>query len=303
MYSIKDNKVYASEIAKLLNYGLCGKDFLVTGFCALDSPRQGCVTFSKTSEYLLSNKPNVAGPLLVICSRDINDKDYPFSIIHSHNPKLSFIRVIEEFFAEKPPNRIHPQAIIDKDAKISTNVAIGANSIIGKDVEIGANTIIMRNVVISGKVRIGENCVIKDNSTIGSEAFNFERDEAGTPIHFPQLGEIIIGNFVWLGSNSTIERPPINETVIKDYVQIDDLVQVGHDCNIGQGTTVAAGTMLGGSVRVEENCTIFLNVSVKPGLTIGDNAVIGMGSAVIKDVAPNTTVAGNPARELEKKAG
>jgi UDP-3-O-[3-hydroxymyristoyl] glucosamine N-acyltransferase LpxD len=238
MFRIKSNQVYASEIAEFLNNELQGEDFIVEEPCSIQHPKSNAVTFIFAEQYLKA-EINIK-PLLVICPLDLREVNLPCSIIFSKNPKVDFIKVINEFFIERLPHRIHPSAIIEKNAKIGQNVGIGAHSYLGPDVNIGKDTYIGCNVVITGEVEIGRHCVIKDNATIGSEAFSFWYDESGVPIHFPQVGKIVIGDNVWVGSNSTVERQALGETVICDHVKIDDLVQIGHGAVIGEKSQICA---------------------------------------------------------------
>ena len=301
MFVLKKNQIYASEIAEFLNNRLYGEDFLVKGPCSLNWQKSESFTFATSSEYLKKISINIR-PLLIICPIDLKDEKISFSAIYSKNPRLDFVKTVQEFFTEEMSHKIHPKSIIESGAKIGENVAIGAHSIIDPEVEIMENTFIGRNVVISGQIKIGKNCVIKDNATIGSEGFSFVYNETDIPIHLSQIGQIIIGNHVWIGSNSTIERPGLDATIIEDHVKIDDLVQIGHDCIIGEKTQITAGVILCSGVKVGKKCWLSPNVTIKDGVSIGDGALVGMGGVVIKDVLPHTVVAGNPARLLEKKS-
>lgn len=301
MFKVKNNNIYASEIAEFLNNKLHGEDFLVNGPCSLKSPKSSSFTYTQNSENLLQNALAAIRPFLIICPVNPMNEIFTFATIHSKNPKLDFINIVREFFVDEVSHSIHSRAIIEKGANIGENVAIGANSIIEGDVEIKDNTIIGRNVVISGEVTIGKNCVIKDNATIGSEGYCFEFDENGIPIHFPPMGRIIIGNYVWIGSSSTIELPPTEETIIQDHVKIDDLVQIGHNCIIGEKSQITAGVILCSRVKVGKKCWLSPNVSVKDDISIGDGALVGMGGVVINDLPSNIVVAGNPVHQLKNK--
>jgi UDP-3-O-[3-hydroxymyristoyl] glucosamine N-acyltransferase len=299
MYRIKQNQVYASEIAEFLNTELSGEDFIVTEPCSVIDAKPNALTFIFNKQFLDRRKD--VRPLLVICPPDLRSEQLPFSVIFSKNPKVDFIKVINEFFIEKLPHKIHPTAVIEKGARIGENVGIGSHSFIGPDVRIGKDTLIGCNVVITGTVSIGKNCVIKDNATIGSEAFSFWYDESGVPIHFPQVGKIVIGDYVWIGSNSTVERQALGETVIENHVKVDDLVQIGHGAVIGEKSQVCAASVVCGSVRVGKHSWIAPNATIREGLTVGERSLVGIGSVVIRDVPDHTIVAGNPAKPLEKR--
>jgi UDP-3-O-[3-hydroxymyristoyl] glucosamine N-acyltransferase len=295
VYILKPNKIYASEIAEFLNSRLVGEDFIVTTPCSLANMKKDCVTYVKNRDYLEKLRAGDSGHVLAIMPEESTGKQDGVSIILSKTPRLDFIKVIQEFFIDEMKHEISGRAIIEKGAILGKNVAIGANSLIGSEVKIMDNTIIGTNVVIQGKVDIGKNCVIKDNSTIGSEGFGFEYDE-DIPLHFPQIGKITIGNNVWIGSNSTIERPALDETILEDHVKVDDLVQIGHHCVVGEGSLITAGTILCGGVKIGKKCWISPNVTIIQRVKVGDGALVGMGSVVLKDVEPGTVIAGNPAK-------
>jgi UDP-3-O-[3-hydroxymyristoyl] glucosamine N-acyltransferase len=296
---MKQNQVYASEIAEFLNAELSGDDFTVREPCSVTNLKKDALTFIYNKKYM--NLDTQVRPILVICPLELRGESLAYSAIFTSNPKVSFIKVINEFFVEKLPHRIHPTAVIEPGAKIGENVGIGAHAFIGSEVEIRKDTLIGCNVVMTGDVRVGRNCVIKDNATIGSESFSFWYDEEDTPIHFPQIGKIIIGDYVWIGSNSTVERQALGETVIEDHVKIDDLVQIGHGSVIGERSQVTAASVICGSARLGKHCWIAPNATVREGIQIGDRALVGMGSVVIRDVPEHTIVAGNPAKEIKSR--
>jgi UDP-3-O-[3-hydroxymyristoyl] glucosamine N-acyltransferase len=292
MYILKPNKIYASEIAEFLNSKLIGKDFIVTEPSSIKNPKKNTVIYAKDAKMVPTNLKSV----LVICPKGKVSAPY----IPSNNPRLDFIRIVSEFFVDEGKHIIDERAVIEMGAKLGYNIGIGVNAYIGSEVSINDNTIIGKNVVISGKVDIGKNCVIKDNATIGSEGFGFEYDDDDIPQHFPQIGKIVIGNNVWIGSNSTVERPAMDETIIEDHVKIDDLVQIGHNCIVGKGSLITAGVILCGGVKIGKKCWISPNVTILQKTEVGDGALVGMGAVVIRNVKTLTVVAGNPARLIRE---
>jgi len=305
MFRLISNNVSASKIAAFLNEKLHGEEFQICKPCSFIKLSENCVTYAtnqKNTERIIKKvKKSKIKNLLVICPLEMKGKNLPFTAVFSLNPRLGFIKIIRRFFVREIPPKISSKAIIEKEAKIGSNVSIGSCSYVGQDVTIGDSTIIGKNVVINGKVNIGKHCLIKDNTTIGSEGFSFEYDEDDIPIHFPQMGKILIGNHVWIGSNSTIERPALDETIIEDHVKIDDLVHISHNCLIGEKTLIIAGSILSGGVKVGKKCWISPNSTILQKVSVGEHAVIGIGAVVTKDVPPNSVVAGNPARLIKKK--
>lgn len=292
--------ISCSKIALHVKGELKGKDITITHPSSMSGISKNCVTFSKTFNEDFLNKANDLAELLVIVSPEYEDK-LTCSHIISQNPRLDFIRTVREFFANQDLKKsIHPTAIIEDGAKIGNSISIGADCYIGSGVSIGDGTEIHHNVVIIGDVRIGKDCIIKSGAVIGEDGFGFEYDENGEPLRFPHIGRIVIGDNVFIGSNSTVERATIDETKIGNNVKIDDLVQIGHNCIIGDNTMIAAGTITCGGCVIGQGCWVAPNVSIKQKLRVGDGSYIGLGSVVIRDVDPGTTVAGVPAKELKK---
>lgn len=152
----------------------------------------------------------------------------------------------------------------------------------------------------SSNARIDECCVIKSCAVIGEGGFGFERDEPGTPVRLVHLGTIIIGNNVEIGGLTTVCRGTLGNTIIEDFVKIDDHVHIDHNVKVGQAAMVIACAEVSGGVEVGEQSWIGPNASVIQQVQIGVKAVVGIGANVIKDVENDATVAGNPAKPLER---
>ena len=237
--------------------------------------------------------------ILLITTNEIGKKINVPAIL-SKNPRLDFQRVAMEFFADdefKPG--IHDTAVVEENAMIEKNVFVGANCYIGKNVKIGNNTMVLPNTCIFGKTVIGSNSVIKSNTTIGSEGFGFSftGDEF---FHFPHLGTIKIGNHVWIGSNCTIEKSQLEQTIIEDHVKIDDLVQIGHNSIIKKFSQITAGSVVCGRAQIGKGCWLAPNSVISDGCKIGDNCFVGTLSFVKTDFPKNSVLAGSPAKFLRK---
>jgi|BioPla2DNA2_1021312.scaffolds.fasta_scaffold27216_2 UDP-3-O-[3-hydroxymyristoyl] glucosamine N-acyltransferase len=302
----KQTACYASEIASFLNLTLIGDECKVRGVSGINHPESHTLMFFTSkgnTKFNLDNKhkfelENLSNfENIVLITNEETSRIAPCSCIISANPKLDFVKAMHQFFVELQREGINPHALIDPGAKIGKNVSIGANSIIGPDVKIGDNVIICANVVITGEVDIGDNTVIKSNSTIGSEGFNFVYNN-DKPLHFPHIGKIIIGNNVMIGSNTCIERGALDDVIIEDDVKIDDLVQIGHNVCIGEKSLICAGSIIAGSVKMGKGCYVAPIVCVDSGIVVEDDALLGTGSIVRKDVPKGAVMVGNPARKL-----
>lgn len=306
LYNKKQTACYASEIASFLNLSLKGEDCEVYGVSGLNNPESYSLMFFTSkgnAKFNLENKhsfqlDNLSNfENIVLITDEQTSMLVTCTCIISSNPKLDFVKAMYNFFVELEKEGISPQALIDPRAIIGNNVSIGPHTVIGPDVLIGNDAIILANVVITGEVEIGNNTVIKSNSTIGSEGFNFVYDN-DKPLHFPHIGKIIIGNNVVIGSNVCIERGALDDVVIKDDVKIDDLVQIGHNVLIKENSLICAGSIIAGSVRIGKGCYIAPVTCVDKGVIVEDDALIGTGSIVRKDVAQGSVMVGNPARKL-----
>lgn len=292
-------QILASEVARFLEKELQGKDIKIKGVCSIDIIKPNCLMFAEKSIPEIWAKVCDLKENLVICNEELGTSINGPRII-SNNPRLSFVFTARRFFVSEERPGIHPLAQIDPKVKIGNNVSIGAFSFIDKDVSLGDNTIILQNVVIKGKTKIGKNCFFKSNSVIGEDGFGFVLDENGTPYQTPHFGGISIGDNVWMGANSTIERGIFDETILEDHVKIDDLVQIGHNSKIGYGSRITAGTIICGGVIVESHCWIAPNSNILERIKVGRESFIGLGTNVLSDVPENSVFVGNPGRKLRE---
>ncbi len=296
----KSKSVRSSAVAEFLKASLHGKDLDIRHVAPLEALTRNGLTFARRFDESKIAAINAMPQSLVICGPEYKGR-LKASYIVSDHPGYDFVRTVAAFFWQKPDIVFSASAVVDPAARIGNRVSIGENVVIGPEVTIGDDTVIGNNVVITGKTKIGKRGIIKANAVIGEEGFGFEFSAAGVPHHFPHTGSIEIGDDVWIGAGTCIERAHITKTVIKNNVKIDDLVQIGHNCVLGENTIVTSGTVLCGAVKVGRNAWIAPNSSVKEKCKIGAEAVVGLGSVVIRDVPARAVVAGNPARILKKK--
>ena len=221
------------------------------------------------------------------------------TLVHVNNPKLALAEVGNHFFVERAVPGIHPTAIIDPEAQIAKGVTIGAYSVVGKAV-IGDRCIIGNNVKVYDDTIIGNDCVIDSGAVLGGPGFGFERDENGNLFRFPQIGQLIIGDHVEVGANSSIDRGALSDTVIGDYTKISNLCHIAHNNKIGKNVVITCGSVISGSNVIEDNVWIAPDTSIRGWVHIGKEAFLGMGAVVVKDVPAGETWAGNPAHKLQK---
>lgn len=221
-------------------------------------------------------------------------------LIVVNNPKMALAQVGNHFFVNHPEPSIHPTAIIDPEAKIGKDVYVGAYTVIGKAI-IGDNCFIDSNVKIYDDVQMGNGCYIKSGAILGGAGFGYERDKDGNRFRFPQIGSLIMGDDVEVGANTCIDRGALSDTIIGDHTKINNLCHIAHNNKIGRNVAIAGCVNVSGGNIIDDNVWIAPNSSLRGYVHIGENAFVGMGAVVVKDIPAGETWIGNPAHKLEKK--
>jgi len=250
---------------------------------------------------------------VVVTSRKLST--YPHNgsaLLLADDPRLPFAHIGRLFYPRAEPKAsIHGRAFVAQTATIGPDTEIGCGAVIvekariGAACRIGANTVIGDGVTIGDGCRIGANCSIShaligaqaniaDNVSIGGEGFGFVPGPNG-PVRMAQLGRVILGDRVEIGSNSAIDRGTLGDTVIGDMSVIDNLVQIGHNVKLGKGCVIAGQAGVAGSTILGDFVMVGGAASISDHLTIGDGARIAGKSGVMRDVAAGETVAGYPA--------
>lgn len=220
------------------------------------------------------------------------------AVIECENPRLAFARCVKVFFSKSTQViGVHPTAVIEEGVYIHPTASIGAHCYIGSNTTVGENSIIFSNVTILCPTNIGANVNINSGTVIGADGFGYEKNAEGKYEKFPHLGGVVIEDDVDIGANTCIDRGVLNNTVIRAGAKIDNLVHVAHNCDIGEGAMVIACTMLGGSVKIGSGSWIAPASTIINQKIIGDQAIVGLGSLVTKDVENGQTVMGAPAMD------
>lgn len=221
-------------------------------------------------------------------------------VVRSDNPRLDFIRVLQRHFAPTPqPPGIHSTAIVEAGADVSSLASIGPLCTIAADVSISEGAVLHGGVHVYSNTRIGRGVTVGSGCVIGASGFGYERDDEGVLQLFPQLGGVVIDDGAEIGSNTSIDRGALGDTVIGARARIDNLVHVAHNVQIGADAAVIAHAMLGGSVQIGERAWIAPSACIREGVQIGADAVVGLGAVVTADVPEGDVVLGNPARSQE----
>lgn len=218
-------------------------------------------------------------------------------MVNSLTPKKTGIEEMSHISSSaKLGNNVYVGAFayIGEKAQIGENVKIYPQAYIGDNVKIGNNVTIYSGVKIYQNCVIGDNCILHSGSVIGADGFGFSRQE-GVYHKIQQMGNVVLEEDVEVGANTTIDRAVMGSTVIRKGVKLDNLIQIAHNCEIGQHTVMAAQVGIAGSTKIEENCVLGGQVGIGGHITIGKNSQIGAQSGIISNTKEGSEIMGSPA--------
>lgn len=286
--------------AEDIPFAFCGDEMNhVEGFSSLMHYRSGSFTWVK-KQTSIPEGFDLKDTALVFVSEEVNAGPAP-NVIRTPESKRAFFSVIEHFYEQEegcPP--IGQFTYISPKVTLGKNVRIGHNCTLDGEITIGDDTVIWNNVVIVNRVQIGKNCFIQSGCIIGHDDYAYTEDKNHRKTMIKHFGGVRIGDDVWIGKNVCVNRGTIDDTVLEDGVKIDDLSQISHNCILEADVALAYPCSLGGSTHVGKNGYIS-GAIIRNQCTIGENAFVGMGAVVVKDVAPGETVVGNPAKPFSRK--
>lgn len=292
-------------------------DVIINGVATLAKAGSGHIAFlsdTKHQKYLDSTQ---AGAVIL---RQLDIADFSGNVIICDNPHLAFALIAKLFdtYAYDGKPGIHPTACVDENAdvassaaiaphvvieagvKIADGVKIGPGCHIEKAVQIGRNSRLYAHVVVRHHCVIGDNCIVHPGAVIGSDGFGYAKD-GDQWCKVPQLGRVIIGNDVEIGSNTTIDRGALDDTVIGDRVKLDNLIQVAHNVTIGDDTIIAACVGIAGSTTIGKRCAIGGQAGILGHKSIVDDVQIAAKSLVTNSIKQPGIYASNiKAIELNK---
>lgn len=306
----------AGQIAALIDGKIIGNsEEPISTFAKIEEGFRGAISFLANPKYE-SFIYDTESSAIIVGNDFIPTKNISATLIKVQDPYAAFSALLGEY--QKTLNQkkqgIHSSAIVENPELLETTVSIDAQSYIGKNTSIGAYSQICKQVHIAENVIIGQNCnihagvkiypnttighnvIIKSNAVIGGPGFGFAPQADGTYIAVPQLGNVIIGNNVNIGANTTIDCATMGSTIIGDGVKIDNLVQIAHNVTVGENTVIVSQAGIAGSTKIGKNCVLGGQVGVGGHLTIADGTKAGGQSGLTKSIKkPNTSVNGTPA--------
>jgi len=290
-----------AQLAKLLGAQLTGDASLVIKRLAtFDTANTGDITFVSDKKLLTQLDQCKASAIVLPSSVQ---KGYKGNALFMDNPYVGYAMLASIF--DTTPNlnvSIAASAVIHESAKIGENVAIAENVVIGAGAEIADNCQIFANVVIGQQAKINKNCkiypnvtiyhdcilgeriIVHANTVIGSDGFG-NAPYQGKWVKIPQIGTVIIGDDVEIGSSTTIDRGALSNTIISNGVKIDNQCQIAHNVFIGEHTAIAGGSSVAGSTKIGKNCIIGGCVAMNGHLKVVDNVIITGDSMVMRNIS------------------
>ncbi len=306
-----------SELADIVEGDIEGNhNAEITGVGKIETAGNSEITFISNPLYEKFFETTNAGCVIVSREFEPHKKRSDLSIMRVDDPYVSFIKLLEMFERSDDDELIgiSDSSVIGENTELGEDIYIGELVNIGKNCRIGNGTKIMSNCSIDTGTKIGESCLIYPNVTvykdcrignnvivhsgtvIGSDGFGFAKNPDGTYKKIPQTGNVVIKEFVEIGSNTSIDRATIGSTVIGKGVKIDNQVQIAHNVEIGENTVIAAQVGIAGSTKIGRRCIIAGQAGIVGHLTICDDVIIGASVGVSKSITEPGIYTGYRAR-------
>ncbi len=249
------------------------------------------------SDLMSSTKAKV-----VICAEGATGNFGSRLVIRSAQPRLTFMRILRSFFADKVIPGIDPSAIVSKDASVHPAAFIGPGCVIGK-AHIGKGAVLVSRVTVGDGVEIGSHARIESGVVLGSSGFGFSRNDTGGIEGFLHVGRVIVEEEVEIGANSVVDRGTLGATIIRKGTKIGALVNIGHNCDIGESALIAGNVTISGSTIIDKNAWIGPSAVLSNGIRLSEEAHLGIGAIVVKDVPPHAKLVAKPSQQLPKDFG
>lgn len=301
------------KIAELVGGKLKGDGSLeISGIRGIEQAGEGHITFLNKRTFLKILNQSQASAVLVK-----EEVDSSVSQIIVASPELAFARLLREFHPEPQPEPgIHERAVIGKNVKLGERVTLSAGVCIGDDVEIadhvhlypgvvvgdrcriGSHTVLHPNVTLYRETELGSNVILHAGVVIGADGFGYTLDERGAHYKINQIGRVVIEDHVEIGANSCVDRAAMGTTLIKQGTKIDNLVQVAHNCTVGEHSILVAQVGLAGSCTLGHHVVLAGQVGVADHVTLGDQVTLTAQSGTFRNIENNKVYGGHPAIPL-----
>ncbi|MFT5846311.1 MAG: UDP-3-O-[3-hydroxymyristoyl] glucosamine N-acyltransferase [Psychroserpens sp.] len=303
----------AQQIAGILEGEIVGNpEVEVSKLSKIEEGTEGSLTFlanPKYNSFIYSTKASIT----IVNKTFEPENDISTTLIKVEDAYQSFSKLLEYYNQVKLNKQgIEQPSFISESTKLGNDIYIGAFSYIGDNVSLGDNVKVFPNAYIGDNVTIGDNtivfsgakiysesvigshCVINSGVIIGADGFGFVPDQKGEYSKMPQIGNVIIEDYVDVGAATTIDRATLGSTIIRRGVKLDNQIQIAHNVEIGKNTVIAAQTGIAGSAKIGENCLIGGQVGIAGHITIGNNVRVQAQSGIGRHVKDNEILQGSP---------
>lgn len=288
----------AKQIADFIGGRVEGNEnATVSTFAKIEEGKEGSITFlsnPKYTPYIYETKASI-----VLINEDVQlEKPVSATLIRVKNAYECVAKLLQMYAASLPKKTgVHPLAFVSESAQIGKDVYIGPFTFVGEGVKIGDGSIINPNVTIYDGCQIGKNVTIHAGSVIGADGFGFAPNTEGYE-KIPQLGIVIIEDNVEIGANTCIDRSTMGQTVIHKGVKLDNLIQVAHNCEIGENTVMSAQVGMAGSTKIGSWCMVGGQAGFAGHIHVADKTMVGAQCGVINNTKGNgENLIGSPAMD------
>ncbi|MBC7921335.1 MAG: UDP-3-O-(3-hydroxymyristoyl)glucosamine N-acyltransferase [Ferruginibacter sp.] len=304
-----------ADIARRLGGEVRGEGSLrVRQLAKIEEAREGSLSFLSNPKYEPALYTTQASAVLV--GRNFEPtQEVRTTLIAVEDPYLAFTQLLEEYMAgtggktgvEQPSflaegatvgEHVYRGAFsyVGQHCRIGNYVEIHPHAYLGDHVRIGDHTVIHAGARIGHHTHVGRHCVIQMGAVLGSDGFGFAPQPDGTYRPIPQVGNVVLEDYVHVGANTTVDRATLGSTILRSGVKLDNLIQIAHNVEVGRNTVVAAQSGVSGSTKVGENCVLAGQVGLVGHITLADRTQVGAQSGVGKSVKqPGTLLGGSPA--------
>ncbi len=295
-------------------------DPLITRVSSIAAAEPGCLVFAEEEVSVAAALASSAAAVLVF--EQVSPQSGSKPVLRVPQPRLAFAQAAVLLRAAPPSPCLHATAVVAPGARVAENVSIGPHAVIEEGASIGPATTIGSGVVIGAGVSIGSHCriyprvviypgvtlgdrvVIHAGAVLGADGFGYVRDRAsGEYTQFPQQGTLLIEDDVEVGANTTIDRGALEETRIGRGTKLDNLIHIGHNCNIGRNVVIAAQTGISGSSTVGDGAILGGQVGMGDHALIGPGVIVGGQGGILpkkKLLGPGIVFWGTPAKPVRQ---
>jgi UDP-3-O-[3-hydroxymyristoyl] glucosamine N-acyltransferase len=310
-------EIRLAEIARFLGCELEGNgEALIRGVAALDQAQADDLSFYTNRRYAARARASRAAALVV--GPEAREQFAGRPLLVSENPYRDFAKVAAKWFdrSYRPAPGVHPTAVLGKEVQLGEGCHIGAYCVIESGAKIKAHSILFPFCYVGAEVSIGEYCLLYPRVTllerviignrvilhsgviIGGDGFGFAPDPPQGYCKVPQMGWVEIADGAEVQSNTTIDRGALGATKIGRGTKIDNLVQIGHNVEVGEHSIIVSQVGISGSTKIGNWVTLAGQAGLVGHIHIGDGAIVTAQAGVAKDVPPKTVVSGSPAQPM-----